>query len=310
MIILAAALFLILGIFIVVVVLKISSQVNERLNQMNQSIQEANKIIGQNLGSATAAFGNVKEQLGKLEETNKQIIAISQDISSLQELLRAPKFRGAMGETFLENLLSQVLPKKNYQTQYSFKSGEAVDAVIRLGERLVPVDAKFSLENFQKMLEAIDEPVKESFRKKFIQDIKNRINEIAAKYILPGENTYDFALMYIPAENVYYEVIIKEDIFSYSMSKKVIPVSPNTFYAYLQVICLGLRGLKVEENAKMILKSLSALSIETDKFKDDFNTLGSHLGDAKKKYDDAQKRFEKISERLINIQDTKSLESK
>ncbi|MDD5130298.1 MAG: DNA recombination protein RmuC, partial [Candidatus Omnitrophica bacterium] len=263
MIILAAVLFFILAGFILAVVLKISSQVNDRLNQMNQSIQEANKIIGTNLGNATEAFGNVKEQLGKLEQTNKQIIAISQDISSLQELLRAPKFRGSMGETFLENLLSQVLPKEHYQVQYRFKSSDTVDAVIRLGERLVPVDAKFSLENFQRMLEAPDEQGKESFRKKFIQDIKNRINEIAVKYILPAENTYDFALMYIPAENVYYEVIIKEDIFTYSMSKKVIPVSPNTFYAYLQVICLGLRGLKVEENAKVILKSLGALAVET-----------------------------------------------
>jgi len=309
MIILAFVFLLLLAAFILGVALKISSQVNERLNQMNQSLQEANKIIGQNLGNATNAFGNVKEQLGKLEETNKQIIAISRDISSLQELLRAPKFRGAMGETFLENLLSQVLPKEHYQIQYRFKSTEAVDAVIRLGERLVPVDAKFSLENFQKMLEASDEPEKEVYRKKFVQDIKNRINEIAVKYILPAENTYDFALMYIPAENVYYEVIIKEDIFTYSMSKKVIPVSPNTFYAYLQVICLGLRGLKVEENAKVILKRLGALGVETERFKEDFNVLGSHLLNASTKYTDAQKRFEKVSERLTNIQDTKSIGS-
>jgi len=300
-------LFLVIGVLLIGIVLKISSQVNERLNQMNQSLQEANKIIGANLGNATTAFGNVKEQLGKLEQTNQQIIAISRDISSLQELLRAPKFRGSMGETFLENLLSQVLPQEHYQTQYHFKSGDAVDAVIRLGERLVPVDAKFSLENFQRMIESSDEAQKESFRKKFIQDIKNRINEISSKYILPAENTYDFALMYIPAENVYYEVIIKEDIFSYSMSKKVIPVSPNTFYAYLQVICLGLRGLKVEENAKIILKNLSALSVETDKFKEDFNILGNHLLNANTKYNDAQKHFEKVSERLTNIQDTKQI---
>jgi len=308
--ILIASAFLVFAAFIIAIVLKISSQVNERLNQMNQSLQESNKIISQNLGSATAAFGNVKEQLGKLEQTNQQIIAISKDISSLQELLRAPKFRGAMGETLLENLLSQVLPKEHYQTQYHFKSGDAVDAVIRLGERLVPVDAKFSLENFQKMIEAPDEMIKESFRKKFIQDIKNRISEISTKYILPDENTYDFALMYIPAENVYYEVIIKEDIFPYSMSKKVIPVSPNTIYAYLQVICLGLRGLKVEENAKIILKSLSALSIETNKFKEDFDILGSHLFNANAKYNDAQKRLDKVSERLLNIQDAKKIESK
>jgi DNA recombination protein RmuC len=288
-------------------VLKISSQVNERLNQMNQTLQEANKVIGANLGNATNVFGNVKEQLGRLEETNKQIVDISKDISSLQELLRAPKFRGAMGEMLLTNLLSQVLPKDHYSTQYRFKSGEAVDAVIKLGERLVPVDAKFSLENFQKMLETQDEQLKISLRKKFIQDVKNRIDEVSSKYILPQENTYDFALMYIPAENVYYEVIIKEDIFSYSMSKKVIPVSPNTFYAYLEVICLGLKGLKVEENAKNILKSLSALGIEMDKFKGEFNILGSHLNDAHTKYTDSQKRLEKVSDKLINIQDTKQI---
>ena len=299
-----------LAVFIAAIVFKVSTQVNERLNQMNASLQEANKIIGSNLGSATNTFGNVKEQLGRLEETNKQIVDISKDISSLQELLRAPKFRGAMGEVLLENLLSQVLPKDHYSMQYRFKSGEAVDAIIKLGERIVPVDAKFSLENFQKMLEAQDEQLKNTLRKKFIQDVKNRIDEVSSKYILPQENTYDFALMYIPAENVYYEVIIKEDIFSYSLSKKVIPVSPNTFYAYLEVICLGLKGLKVEENAKKILKSLSALEIEIDKFKEEFNILGSHLSNANAKYSDSQKRLDKLSDKLINIQDTKQIETK
>jgi len=302
--------FLVLLGAVTALILKISSQVNERLNQMNQSLQEANKIIGSNLGSATNVFGNVKEQLGRLEETNKQIVDISKDISSLQELLRAPKFRGAMGEMLLENLLSQVLPKDHYSTQYRFKSGEAVDAIIKLGERIVPVDAKFSLENFQKMLETPDEQSKVNLRKKFIQDVKNRIEEISSKYILPQENTYDFALMYIPAENVYYEVIIKEDIFAYSLSKKVIPVSPNTFYAYLEVICLGLKGLKVEENAKKILKSLSALEIEIDKFKEEFNTLGSHLSNANAKYSDSQKRLDKLSDKLVNIHDTKQIEAK
>jgi DNA recombination protein RmuC len=303
-------LFLVISITVIVLVFKISSQVNERLAEMNQSLQEANKVISQNLGSTANVFGNVKEQLGRLEVTNKQIVDISRDISSLQELLRAPKFRGAMGEVLLENLLSQVLPKQHYDTQYRFKSGDAVDAIIRLGERLVPVDAKFSLENFQKMLETQDEQAKTALRRKFIQDVKNRIDEVSSKYILPQENTYDFALMYIPAENVYYEVIIKEDIFSYSMSKKVIPVSPNTFYAYLQVICLGLKGLKVEENAKNILKSLSALGIEIDKFKEEFNTLGSHLTNANSKYLDSQKRLDKVADKLVNIQDAKQIEVK
>ncbi len=303
-------LFIFISAITLVIVLKISSQVNERLNQMTQTLQEANIIIGQNLGSATHVFGNVEEQLGRLEETNRQIYEISKDISSLQELLRAPKFRGQMGETLLENLLSQVLPKGHYEMQHRFQSADAVDAVIHLGERLVPVDAKFSLENFQKMLDTQDEALKNGFRKKFLQDVKNRVDEIAGKYILPAENTYDFALMYIPAENVYYEVIIKEDIFSYSMSKKVIPVSPNTFYAYLQVICLGLKGLKIEENAKVILKGLSALNLEMAKFKDDFDVLGRHLSEAGSKYQDSQKRLDRFSDRLNNIQDHKQIEAK
>lgn len=301
---------LVLSIIIITVVLKISSQVSERLNQMNESLQEANKIIGQNLGNATTVFGSVKEQLGRLEVTNNQIIEISKNIANFQELLRAPKFRGQMGEALLENLLSQVLPKDYYSMQYRFKSTDIVDAVIRLGERLVPVDAKFSLENFQKILATQDEQLKDNYRKKFIQDVKNRIDEIAARYILPQENTYDFALMYIPAENVYYEVIIKEDLFSYSMSKKVIPVSPNTFYAYLQVICLGLKGLKIEENAKAILKNLSTLSVEINKFKEDFDILGNHLANAHTKYQDSQKRLDRFSDRLINIQDARQIEIK
>jgi len=307
---LISIIFLFFAAVIVAIVLKISSQVNERLNQMNASLQESNKIIGQNLGNATNVFGNVKEQLGRLEETNRQIYEIGKDISGLQELLRAPKFRGQMGEALLENILAQVLPKDHYQMQYRFKSGDAVDAVIRLGERLVPIDAKFSLENFQKLIDTQDEQEKNSFRKKFIQDVKNRVDEIAAKYILPQENTYDFSLMYIPAENVYYEVIIKEDLFSHCMSKKVIPVSPNTFYAYLQVICLGLRGLKIEENAKNILKNLSALTIEINKFKDDFDVLGSHISNANTKYEDSQKKLDRFQDRLSNIQNTKQIETK
>jgi len=303
-------LFLFLATVIITIVLKMSAQVNERLNQMNQSLQEANKIVGQSLGSTGSIFGNVKEQLGRLEETNRQICEMTKDMSSLQELLRAPKFRGQMGEILLENLLAQVLPQGYYQMQYRFRTQDTVDAVIKLGERLVPIDAKFSLENFQKMLNVQDEQEKNSFRKKFIQDVKNRVDEIAAKYILPQENTYNFSLVYIPAENVYYEIIIQEDLFSYCVAKKVIPVSPNTFYAYLQVICFGLKGLKIEENAKEILKNLSMLSNEINKFREDFCLVGTHLMNASRKYEDSQKRLDRFSDKLLNIQDTKSIEVK
>ncbi len=310
MILLIGISFLILSVVIIAIVLKISSQVNERLNQMSQSLQEASRIIGQNLGSTANIFGNVQASLGRLEESNKRVYEVGKDISGLQELLRAPKFRGKMGEVFLENLLSQVLPKNYYQAQYKFKSGDTVDAIIKLGERIVPIDAKFSLENFQRSLDSPDEQEKNIYRRKFIQDVKGRIDEVAAKYILPQENTYDFGLMYIPAENVYYEIIITQDIFSYSVSKKVFPVSPNTFYAYLQVICLGLKGLKVEENAKEILKNLSMLSGEIGKFKEDFDLLGGHLLNASHKYEDSQKKLDRFSGRLLNIQDGKQAELK
>jgi DNA recombination protein RmuC len=152
------------------------------------------------------------------------------------------------------------------------------------------------------MISAEEEPEKNAWRKKFTQDIKNRIDEIASKYILPQENTYDFALMYIPAENVYYEAAITEDLFSYSAAKKIFPVSPNTFYVYLQVICLGLKGMKVEENAKAILKTLSAMTIEVSRLRDDFQTLGGHLTNAVQKFDDSQKRLDRFTDRLNNIQ--------
>ncbi len=303
-----AALFMILSAGIIIVVFKVFGQLSQRLDIMSQSLQNANSAINSSLGNATNIFGDVQKSLGQLTASNQQIMEISKDISSLQELLRAPKFRGQFGEIFLENLLAQVLPKEYFAIQYRFRSGEAVDAVIKLGERLVPVDAKFSLENFQKIGDTSDENAKNVAKKKFVQDIKNRIDEIASKYILPEENTYDFALMYIPAENVYYEVIIKEELFPYCAAKKVIPVSPNTFYAYLQVICLGLKGLKIEENAKHILKNLSMLSNEINKFRDDFELLGKHVTNAHSKFEDSQKRLDRFSDKLLNIQDSKQIE--
>ena len=305
------SLFLLLSLAVIVIILRISSQINERLKEMNQALQDANRNINQSLGSAATMFGSVQEKLGILQQASTEMREIAKNISTLQDLLRAPKFRGEIGETLLENLLSQVLPKEYVGIQYRFKTMDTVDAVIRLGERIIPVDAKFPLENFQRIVAAQTEEEKVPLRKKFIQDVKTRIDEIAGKYILPEENTYDFALMYIPAENVYYETIIKNDILSYALSKKVIPVSPNTIYAYLQVICLGLKGLKVEENAKQILKSLGMLSTDISKFKEDFQLVGTHLSNASRKYDDSAKRLEKLSDKLANIQETKpSLENK
>jgi len=290
-----------ISLLVAIFTFKFSSGVNLHLKEMSDSL-EAYKSLNASLSNASGVFGEVQKSLGRLEEANRQICELGKNISTIQELLRAPKFRGKMGETLLENILSQVLPKEFIFIQYKFKTNDTVDAAIKLGTRFVPIDAKFPLENFQKIQEMISEEEKQVYRKKFIQDVKMRIDEIAKKYILPDENTYDFAMMYVPAENIYYEIIIKEDLLSFALSKKVIPVSPNTFYAYLQVICLGLKGLEVEKNAMQILKNLSMLSIEINKFQDDFSLLGGHLRNASVKYDDAAKRMDKFQDKLENIQ--------
>ncbi|MBM3251468.1 MAG: DNA recombination protein RmuC [Candidatus Omnitrophica bacterium] len=303
-------------VIIIAFVLKISSEMNSQINalrgELNQRLQDTAEALRQSdktVGDKLKIFGDVANSLGQLQEANKQLLSVGQDISSLQELLRAPKFRGEIGETMLEQILSQVLPKDNFQIQHRFKTGDTVDAVIKLAGHLVPVDSKFSLENFKKMLEATGEDEKNLYRRQFVKDIKNRIDEISTKYILPDEGTFDFALMYIMAENVYYETIIKGEFLSYALSKKVIPVSPNTFYAYLQVICLGLRGMKIESNVKAIIASLSRLQGDLSKFSESFKVVGTHIKNASEKYTEAEKRLEKFSDKLTSVEQTKQIES-
>ncbi|TAJ77278.1 DNA recombination protein RmuC, partial [bacterium] len=228
------------------------------------------------------------------------------DIASLQEILRAPKLRGGLGEYFLADLLGQILPPDHFSMQFAFRSGEKVDAVVKIGGSLVPVDSKFPLENFKRMLDAVAEDEKGKARKQFASDVKKHIDVIAAKYILPDEGTYDFALMYIPAENVYYETIIKDDagggdksLSHYALSKKVIPVSPNSFYAYLQAIVLGLKGMKIEERAKEIIQYLSRLEGDFSRFKEEFNLVGKHLGHAQSSYQGAEKRLDQFGQKLL-----------
>jgi len=278
-------------------------QVNSQLGDMNRQLLDTTGQIGKRLDSASEMIGNVHKSLGKLGEASKQIYDIGKDISSLQEILQPPKLRGILGEIFLEEILRQLVPN-NCAFQHRFKSGEIVDATIRIGERIVPVDAKFPLENFRKMTNAeADEQSKSKSRRAFGADVKKHVDKIASKYILPDEGTYDFALMYIPAENVYYETITKEqtgqsDISEYALQRRVIPVSPNTIYAYLQVIIFGLKGLQVEKHAEEILHHLARLGGDFSKFYDDFNVLGTHLGNATKKFDEADKKLVRLGEKL------------
>ena len=285
---------------------QVLGNVNERLKENGEILERTHQSLGERLDNAARVVGNVQKSLGGLEEANRKIYDVGKDIASLQEILRAPKLRGGLGEFFLEDLLAQILPAQHFVIQHAFKSGERVDAVIKLGSSLVPVDSKFPLENFKRTLEAANDDERSRTKRQFVSDVKKHVDAIAGKYILPDEGTYDFALMYIPAENVYYETIIKDDsegernLSQYALSKRVVPVSPNSFYAYLQAIVLGLKGMKVEERAKEIIQYLSRLGGDFTKFRDDFSLLGKHLGHAQTSYQSTEKRLEQFGQRLLS----------
>jgi len=274
-----------------------------------QTIQDLNKNTNSRLDNAAKAIKDVYGRLGEVQQSTKQVNDVAKDIASLQEILKAPKIRGGMGEFFLSDLLKQILPPSRYELQHRFKSREAVDAVILLKDGMVPVDSKFPLENFRKIVEADDEDAKLNARKQFIRDVKKHIDAIRQKYILPDEGTFDFALMYIPAENVYYEVIIKDEnldedksVFKYAIDNKVIPVSPNSFYGYLQTILLGLRGMRIEEQAQEILQNIARLEGDFSRILEDFQKMGTHLKNLSGSYDSTEKRLSKFEDKLASLE--------
>jgi DNA recombination protein RmuC len=287
---------------------QVLGHVNDRLKENAEVLQQTQQSLGERLDNAARVVGNVQKSLGGLEEASRRIYEVGKDIASLQEILRAPKLRGGLGEFLLEDLLAQVLPADHFSAQYSFRSGEKADAVIKLGTSLVPVDAKFPLENFKRALQAESDEERTRAKKQFTADVKKHIDAIAQKYILPDEGTYDFALMYIPAENVYYETIIKDEstaeksLSEYALSKRVIPVSPGSFYAYLQAIVLGLKGMKVEARAKEIIRYIGRLQGDFARFRDDFDLVGKHLGHAQSSFQSADKRIEQFEQKLLSAE--------
>lgn len=283
-------------------------QIGQLTQNINLQLQNMSGQFQRTTGHIGSALGDVKKDMGRMEAATREVLEKAKSISNLENLLRAPKFRGGLGELFLGDLLAQILPPPHYSLQYQFKSGEIVDAIVRIGDNLVPIDSKFPLENFKRYLKEPDRKIKMELRRKFVSDVKKHIKDIASKYILPDEGTYDFALMYIPAENIYYETILKDEsfgeersIFSYATQKRVIPVSPNSFFAYLQVIVLGLKGLQIEKSAQSIFQGLARLQGDLVRFKKDFQVLGSHLGNAKSRFDDAEKRLERFTDKLDSV---------
>ncbi len=266
-----------------------SNRLDERLNSIVKAMNDSQKSINERFDGTLT---DVHRRLGQLDESTKNVMEVGKDISKLNQLLRAPKFRGGMGEAFLEEILSQVIPAKHFRVGYPFKSGDKVDAIVNVGEMMVPIDSKFPLENFKRIIESEIEEKRALARKSFAKDVKKHIDDIAGKYILPDEGTSDFALMYIPAENVYYEVVSSfGETCDYARERRVIPVSPNTFYLYLQSILVGLRGFEIERSAREIMVNLSRLKGDILRFKDDFEILGRHISNAKGKYDEAEKKL-------------------
>ncbi|OGO51986.1 MAG: hypothetical protein A2148_04065 [Chloroflexi bacterium RBG_16_68_14] len=280
------------------------SQVNAVDAKLNQRLDAVHTSMGQSLAGTHDTMKHVSERLGELAQSTQQMLEVGRDISSLQDILRPPKIRGGFGEMLLERLLAQILPDEHYGTQHRFSNGIQVDAVIRLGGGLVPVDSKFPLETFHRMLSAGSDEERATLRKEFARAVRSHIDAVA-KYIQPEEGTFPFALMYIPAENVYYEVIVKDDLAegqanltAYALEQRVIPVSPNSFYAYLQAIVLGLRGMRVEERAYEIIRHLEQLAGEFGRIRKDLSTLGQHLKNASDRYADVDRAATRFGDRL------------
>lgn len=275
------------------------------LKEMSDSQDGTSRAMQDQMHSFTKEATQIREDLKHVQESVK-------DVSSFQEIFKAPKLRGQWGEASLEHILSQHFPSELYKLQYLFSSGEQVDAVLSLpNAKTLPIDAKFPSENFTKMVEASGAE-KDAFRKKFIDDIKGHIDKIAAKYIIPADGTVDFALMYIPAEAIYYEIVNnigKEfDLTGYAMSKKVVLTSPNTIYLTLRTIEHWFKDTQISRQTQEILKRLNKVYQDAGKLMDDFRKLGSHLRNAVSSYDSSEKRLNMFSdkvERLLVVKKTK-----
>ncbi|MFA6394008.1 MAG: DNA recombination protein RmuC [Patescibacteria group bacterium] len=275
-------------------------------DQLGQTMRTAHAIAS----NSAKLISDVTEKLTKLDETNKQVVDFSAQLQNLQDIFRNPKQRGVLGEFFLEETLKNVLPPNSYQMQYAFKDGSIVDAVVFVKEKIVPVDSKFSLENYEKILSSGDAKEKEKFQKAFKQDLKARIDE-TAKYIKPGEGTLDFAFMFIPSEAIYYDLLVNKvgavqintrDLIEYAFcDKKVIIVSPTSFLAYLQTVLYGLRAMQIEESAKTIRTNIEKLGRHIAGYDEFMRKLGTSMSTTVSHYNNAYKEFKKIDKDVVRV---------
>lgn len=285
----------------------VRSDVGNRLDANASAMVQASKTVGDRVASVQATFAGLQEQVGGMTEQARNLSELSRSVTDLQSILSSPKLRGGLGEAELESLLAEVFARHQFETQYSFKSGERADAVLKFPQGKVVIDSKFPLENFRRMGQAATEGEKKSARREFLKDVRKHIDSIAGKYILPEEGTLPFALAYIPAENVYYEAIIRDeegnDLYRYCIERRVLPVSPNSLYAYLQTIMIGLNGMRISERAESILRELESLRVEVEKFTGEYETVGKHLRNAATKYDESARSLNKVETRVQGLSD-------
>jgi len=284
-----------------------TAEMDRRLQMLNETmdrrLSELDTKVDRRMQSATETSSRIHERLGKLDEATTQINQRARDLARLEQALRPPKARGGFGELLLANLLADTFPADKYALQHTFRTGERVDAVIRLDRALVPVDAKFPLDNFHRVVEAEEDAERQLYLKQFGRDVKGHVDAIAQKYIRPDEGTYEFALMYLPAEAVYYELVCNRlggttSPLTYALERNVIPVSPSTLHAYLLVLVLGFKGLQIEEHAREVMTYVADLGRDFARFKGDFDVVGKHLGNAQTKFGEAEKRLSRFETKL------------
>ena len=281
--------------------------VGDKLERNNMTMQTS---MQKQLSESAKLVSDVTQRLAKLDETNRRVVDVADELKTLQNVLQNPKQRGVFGEYYLESVLDNILPSKNYQMQYKFKDGEIVDAVVFLDKgQILSIDSKFSLENYNRMVGEDKKPEREKLLAKVRTDLKNRIDE-TSKYIRPSERTMDFAFMFIPSESLYYDLLIGDvgtgssarDLIEYAFrDKKVIIVSPTSFMAYLQTVLQGLRSLQIEEQAKDIQIRVGKLGQHIGKFDEYMQKLGRSLGQTVGHYNDAHKELGKIDKDVIKI---------
>ena len=274
---------------------------------LSESLQKTTQALAGSIGSAREetrakideSFVQIADRLGALKATSDRVLQFTRSLDDFQRMLQSPKLRGDFGEFTLEQMLANLLPAESYQCQVSF-AGVRVDAVIRTPHGDLCVDSKFPLDNFRRALDAAEGPAREAALKAFATDVRARIDEIAVRYVAPPA-TLDMALMFVPAENVYYELLSRPDVMLYGRERRVVPVSPNTMYAYLQALAMGFRGLKIHQEARRVEQMLADLRERFDKFYDHFQKVGRHLDNAQTQYQGALRDVDRFQTQLQGL---------